>query len=260
MSGLVNKAFVLLKEKGLAATLRKTFIYLLDRLKVLYFEKRVRGLDSAEDRFTAIYRINYWGNAESVSGGSSTLESTANLREGLPRLFEAFSVKSIFDAPCGDFNWMRHVLEGRDLDYVGGDIVKPLIDRNNARFANRRVRFIQVDITRDDFPAVDLMICRDCLFHLSYADTIAALRNIVRANIPYLLTTTHMNDGLLRNSDIRTGDYREIDLFQAPYSFPKDALFRIGEDPKRLRVREMCLWDKRQVAEALAAFEAQTRP
>jgi hypothetical protein len=46
----------------------------------------------------------------------------------MPPLIEKFSIKSMFDAPCGDFNWMKLVLDKVKVDYVGADIVKPLID------------------------------------------------------------------------------------------------------------------------------------
>jgi hypothetical protein len=97
------------------------------------------------------------------------------------------------------------------------------------------------------------MICRDCLFHLSYADARRVLENFLASGIPYLLTTTHRNDGALVNRDIETGDFRMIDLFEAPFCLPKTPLARIDDwltpDPER----EMCLWSRDQVAHGLEA-------
>jgi hypothetical protein len=80
----------------------------------------VFALKNAEDRFTLIYKKKYRQNEESVSGFGSTLEYTANLRNKLPELFGKFSIKTIFDAPCGDFNWMGYILKENNLNYIRG--------------------------------------------------------------------------------------------------------------------------------------------
>src|ERR1700758_3448541 len=79
-----------------------------------------------KDKFTKIYKNNYWLSSESVSGSGSTLKYTRNLREQLPLIVADFGIKSIFDGPCGDFNWMQHVLPNLKVDYVGGDIVSEI--------------------------------------------------------------------------------------------------------------------------------------
>lgn len=59
--------------------------------------------------FTSIYRNNGWGSLESRSGAGSTLASTANIRRELPGLVERLNIRTLLDAPCGDFNWMKEV-------------------------------------------------------------------------------------------------------------------------------------------------------
>ncbi len=215
-------------------------------------ERHIFGLSNPEERFTAIYTLNYWRNKESVSGGGSSLAYTASLRQHLPELFKKFEITSIFDAPCGDFNWMPQVLNAYPLRYIGGDIVKPLVEKNQAQYASESITFLHVDLTKDAFPSADLMFCRDCLFHLSYADIRAVLQNFVNSQIKYILLTTHKNaDKSFANADITTGSFRKIDLFAAPFHFPTDALFRIPDwlapDPER----EMCLWSREQIISAL---------
>ena len=63
---------------------------------------------------------NRWGSAESISGAGSELAMTAGYRDQLAQLLPRF--KSMFDAPCGDLNWMHLVLERVEIDYSGGDI------------------------------------------------------------------------------------------------------------------------------------------
>src|SRR5688572_15166107 len=75
--------------------------------------------------FCRIHAANEWGTVESRSGPGSTLARTEHLREGLPRLLDELGVRSLLDAPCGDFHWMQHVVPHLDR-YVGVDIVPEL--------------------------------------------------------------------------------------------------------------------------------------
>jgi hypothetical protein len=243
-----------IQRVGTARTLLKIIgrPYELIRRKIAV--SKILSLPTAEQRFTWIYQNDYWQSKESVSGTGSTLRYTENLRKELPAIFLKFGIRRVFDAPCGDFNWMSHLLPEVDVSYVGGDIVKPLILSLEQRFRTDRITFVHIDLISGKFPQADLMICRDCLFHLSYADTRAVLENFIASGIPYLLTTSHKNDGAVVNQDIQTGSFRVMDLFAAPYNFPADPLVRIDDwvapDPER----EMCLWRRDQVASALAAF------
>jgi len=229
------------------------------RNKVLW--SRIQNARSAEEAFTLIYRSNYWSSGESASGGGSTLAHTEVLRAELPSLFERFDVETVFDAPCGDFHWMRHVVERTGVDYVGGDIVEPLVAELNERYRAPNVRFVQLDLSRARFPVADLMICRDCLFHLSWEDTYFLLRNFCDSEIPLLLTTTHYGDVLpAESSDIKTGGFRKIDLFSSPYCFSPETLAEIEDwvDPNNRR--KMCLWNQDQVRAVLGSLREALPP
>jgi hypothetical protein len=167
--------------------------------------------------FQRIFHLNLWGNCESVSGEGSNLERTLAIRSALPDLLARHGVRSMVDAPCGDFFWMKEVT--LDLDsYVGADIVPELIAQNNARYASARRRFIVCDLVEELLPRADLVFCRDCLGHLSYAETRRALDNFRHSGATWLLTTTFT--GPRENHDIDTGDWRPINLERAPYGFP----------------------------------------
>ena len=257
MFKLFKKTIISLKQKGLSKTITKIINYLSNILKQRGFNEKVLTLKDTEDRFTLIYKKNYWGNVDSVSGYGSTLESTAKLRNKLPELFEKFSIKSIFDAPCGDFYWVNYVLKENSLNYIGGDIVAPLIESHNLNYKNNSTKFIHIDLTKEIFPDSDLMICRDCLIHLSFNDIQLVLENFIRSNIPYLLTTTYVDTDNFKNKDIVTGDFRKIDLFAAPFYFSKDVSFRIEDGPPDNHSgekREMCLWTRQQIIDALKRF------
>lgn len=102
--------------------------------------------------------------------------------------------------------------------YTGGDIVPEIIAEATRRHGTPGRRFLVLDLTRSPLPAADLLLCRDCLVHLSYADIAKAVANIRSSEIEYLLTTTFTKES--RFTDIVTGDWRPIDLEAPPFSFP----------------------------------------
>ena len=226
------------------------------KLQQKAFRKMLPRL-SIQERFTKIYEINYWGNSESKSGDGSTLELTNNLRQELPKLFDKFSIHTVFDGPCGDFNWMRHVVTSTNIIYIGADIVAPLIE-NNKKYANSHIKFLKLDLTKDKLPKADLMICRDCLFHLSYQDTLLLLNNYLESNTQYLLTTSYKNQPVFENKDILSGHFRKIDLLSSPYFFNSKPLYKIDDWLPGEHPRYLYLWSRNQVAEAVIALKSHT--
>jgi hypothetical protein len=106
---------------------------------------------SLEERFTLLHELGIYHGNESLSGEASSLGETRALRDALPSLFHRHRVRAILDVPCGDFNWMSTIDLG-GANYVGGDIVRELVARNNALFKSvgRAFRF---STRRDDRPA-----------------------------------------------------------------------------------------------------------
>ena len=201
---------------------------------------------SAKSRFDQIATDNLWGSGESLSGSGSEIGRTERYREELIRLMRTQGFGSLFDAPCGDLNWMHLVLGELDVAYVGGDISPAIIKRNRQLFPD--LEFIEFDITSDAFPEAAIWHCRDCLFHLSYRDIERAFRNFVKSEIPYALLTTHA--GLIRNVDVESGGWRYIDLRRPPFSLPKPrkrlADYEFGDLP-----RFVGLWSRDQIEGAL---------
>jgi hypothetical protein len=205
--------------------------------------------------FEHIAAKNLWLNGESRSGDGSTLSYTRQLRAALERFLRDFAVKSIFDAPCGDFNWMRTVALDEDVSYVGGDIATSLIAANKEKHHAPRRRFIEFDIVADAFPEADLWFCRDCLFHLSNAQIFAALRNFARSKIGWLMMTNHITTNGFRNVDGKAGGFRLVDFYEPPFRLPRDVLFRTTDYIDPYPPREMCVWTREQIATALAETE-----
>jgi SAM-dependent methyltransferase len=172
---------------------------------------------SLEERFAQIYETNLWLDAESRSGTGSNLDETAKLRVALPPLLHRLKARRLLDVPCGDFNWMSQVdLSG--IEYIGGDIVESIVQADRERYESRTRRFMKVDLTGGPLPQADVILCRDCLVHFSFANIFAAFRTMRESGAEYLLTTTFPNRQA--NKDIVDGDWRPLNLEQAPFLLP----------------------------------------
>lgn len=221
------------------------------RLNRLLHEKLLFRLASKENVFTSIWRNNYWGSDESLSGPGSTLDYTQEIRQKMPSMFGEYNIKSVFDAPCGDCHWMQHVLEGANFTYLGGDIVGELVSTNKNKFANAKVDFIKFDITTDIFPVADVWLCRAVLYHLSNRDIYLALEQFAASNIQYILTTSHLTGDMHVNKDIKTGDWRLLNLTLPPFNFPRTSLWEIHDYVEPHPAATLTLWTKTQIEEVL---------
>ena len=65
---------------------------------------------------------------------------------------------------------MKLVAQEVDIDYIGIDIVQDIIEINNKLYQNSNINFDIGNICKDALPACDLLMVRDCLFHLSFED------------------------------------------------------------------------------------------
>jgi SAM-dependent methyltransferase len=176
---------------------------------------------SHKDIFSNIYRDKSWGGDESASGPGSTRARAETFVPDVIALLKSLNIRTLLDAPCGDFNWAGAVADAVE-SYVGVDVVPELIAANAQSAgggAGAPLRFLCADLTRDPLPRADLILCRDCLVHFSFADIRAALRNFRRSGATWLLTTTFI-DPNRRNENIRSGGWRPLNLEQPPFRFP----------------------------------------
>jgi SAM-dependent methyltransferase len=256
---MLTKVLRSVRDHGLLTTFRKATARLPFR-RFLWQRKlrelhRMFGTMPRSEIFEYIYRRNIWASPESASGSGSTLKATESMRNHLGQIVKEFEVRSIYDAPCGDFNWMRLVMERSPqiVRYVGADIVPEIIRRNERRFGSKRIMFVVRDIVVDRFPSglpFDLWMCRDCLIHLSFLDILRMLENFCSSEIKYMLTDTFL--GAIRNMDIDTGHFRLNDLFAEPFSFPREAVkYRLNDYIEGDPPKEMVLFAREDIAAAL---------
>ena len=184
--------------------------------------KNIFSHKTLKDRFTYIYSSHYWPSKESVSGPGSEIENTKNIRKELLKLIQKNNIKIFLDIPCGDFNWIKNIIN-KDIKYIGGDIVKELIDRNNKKFSQTNVQFIEFDILSDRLPSADILLCRDCLIHFSYKNIKKFLNNFVNSEIEYLLISSYESNrnNSEQNYEIDDGDFRPLFLMKDPFNLPE---------------------------------------
>lgn len=222
-------------------------------------EARALRDQPAQDVFARIYRENLWGSDDSRSGSGSDLEQTKWIRRALPQLCRELEIRSMLDIPCGDFHWMKEVdLAG--VAYTGGDIVPELVE-SNRQFAGEGRQFVKLDLLEDELPQADLVFCRDCLVHLSFADIQTALRNICGSGAKWLLTTTFPRAGA--NEEIATGQWRVLNLERAPFCLPAPRRTIVegcttGEG--RYGDKSLGLWPVETIARALSGRREAGRP
>jgi hypothetical protein len=178
----------------------------------------------AETRFSRIYADGIWRNGEvdlPASGRGSSLAATETVRANLPAFLNDLGVRTLLDIGCGDFTWMRTV--ALQQSYVGVDIVRSVVEKNSIEFDSSNRRFLYANAITDDLPDADAVLCREVLFHLSFADILQLLANVAARPRRYLIATT--DDVIGFNADAATGDFRLLNLRRKPFRLPEPIAF-----------------------------------
>lgn len=215
--------------------------------RIRFRDRRAKSVQSSHQQpaasvFSEIYAENRWGNTETVSGPGSQKEVTQPLIAPLNDWMNRLNVHTLLDLPCGDSNWI-FALDLEKRQYIGGDIVPELIEQTRLKHAAFNRQFQVLDVIKDQLPAADLLLCRDCFVHLSNELILQALLNISTSDVRYV-ALTHFPD-FPRNYDIPTGQWRPINLQLPPYNLPKsEAVIEEwspeGIDPRYRKV--LALW------------------
>lgn len=182
-----------------------------------------------QSAFEGIYKNNIWlvKDGESKSGDGSDLAATRRVIEPLQKLLRELDCKCLVDLGCGDFNWMRLVVANAAFQYVGCDIAKSVVEQNTQKFQSDVVRFQHLNACEQELPAGDVVICREVLFHLSFEDIARVIENVRSSGATYFLTT--LDKSIWFNSNIVSGDFRNINLLIRPFHLP-EPIMTIADD------------------------------
>lgn len=220
-----------------------------------------------------VFEHKNWSTGPGIprSGEGSSTAWTEGVREALPSLFSKYGVKTFLDAPCGDWFWMQHV-DLSQVSYIGADISGDLIENHQATHARPGVTFQHLDITSDPLPEADMMMCRDCLFHLKETLRWDFFRNFAASGIEYLLTTiNHVPE----NPRLRwNGNWKPFNPMLPPFSLPaplqmiheyprdlpddwQEILAQIRKEKVDVAARSMGVWHRDQILDTLKAAQEQ---
>jgi hypothetical protein len=135
-------------------------------------------------------------------------------------IIKKYNIKSISDCPCGLFeNWM-YMVDLSNVRYIGHDINDLAISRNKKVWADKS--FIELDLVNEILPMTDLIICRDCLFHLPNDFVVSAIKNFKESGSTYLLATEHRwiknNIELTPEELSREAGFRQINIEIEPFN------------------------------------------
>ena len=198
---------------------------LVAALVVLLYREFAREPDESERRkrtFELIYAERGWGAGEQGKGSSgvgSTLEFTKLYRVFLQDFLAAHGIHSVVDAGCGAWEFSQ-AIDWNGIDYLGVDIVAPVIEANQRRFGAANIRFAVADIVRDELPPADLLLVKDVLQHLSNADVNRFLAQLPRYRHVLIVNDVHPGSLTGELKDIRSGEFRTFDPSQPPHSLP----------------------------------------
>jgi chemotaxis methyl-accepting protein methylase len=104
----------------------------------------------------------------------------------MPALLRKYNIRSINDAPCGDFNYMKEInLTG--IKYTGFDIANELTELNIKKYKKKNLDFIHFDVVNEVLPFCDMILSRDMLIHFSYKDSLKTIENFKKSGVKYLL-------------------------------------------------------------------------
>lgn len=223
------------------------FGYRAQRLRTVH--RRFANM-TTEQAFTEIYATNLWGGEHGTfrSGdGSAREELVRPYVETMKSEFGRIGAQNmtVVDLGCGDFEVGRR-LAPLCRCYVGVDIVRPLIDRNRARYGDDRVSFEHLDIVQEEPPQGDVCLVRQVLQHLSNRQIAAVLPKLARYRYCYVTEHHPSADSFSGpNIDKPQGPDNRIPcgsgvfLEEPPFSLPRDRYKLILEaygHPNEMRI------------------------
>ena len=143
--------------------------------------------------FYLIFKSFHWRdynkveNNQSVSGLGSDIKVTEKLVLELGSFIKNNQIKSLLDIACGDFIWMKNILnDNKNLKYRGLEIVKEIVEKNNKKYSNSRIKFDCVDVINSKFPDnYDLILVRDFFIHIKNEDIKKIIEKIKSSNCKY---------------------------------------------------------------------------
>ena len=188
------------------------------------------------EAFTRVYETHIWGdNNDPTYQGSSGVGSDIryNSKTYVPFLrnfIKKYKIKSVDDLGCGDFRIGLLIYNDLNVNYLGYDAYKKVIDHNLDRFKDYggAYRFIHSDFSsihdRHNIEPADLCIIKDVIQHWPTANIISFMDYIIASKkFKYILICNcykgdqpgRQNDASYRR-DIKPGEFSSLSIKHYP--------------------------------------------
>ena len=140
----------------------------------------------SKKKFSIIYYTGYWKNhkSSSLSGAGSNIQKNSIFLKKLSFFIKNKKIRSVTDIPCGDFSWFKK-LTLSNINYLGGDIVPDLIQRNKIKYRGKFNKFIILNIKTDRIPDADFLIVRDLFIHFNDKEIFQYLNNLKKSKFKF---------------------------------------------------------------------------
>ncbi len=211
---------------------------------------------NTEQIFTEIYLKNSWGNEETRSGPTATVDRTREFRELFPELLTSLGIESLLDIGCGEWNWQKHV-QFNGVSYIGVDHVKAIVESNQRNHTSDTVVFETMNVLTDPPETADLWLARDVWCVMSYEQIAAFVEQFLKSQSAYLaLTSVEREDA---NTDGVAGICRPLDLTKEPFAIgaPKKFLY---DSEEWFRRRTLVVYTREQIMDWWQQNQGQFKP
>lgn len=180
---------------------------------------------------------------ESLCGGGSWKAQAGDARVFIQEKINEHKYETILDLGCGDWNWMQEI-DFQGANYLGVDADAEMIYNNSVKYAFNGIAFKYADIFSMDIPEVDLVICRDVLFHVRLELGLSLINKLKERSRLHFISTSFNQTG--KNQDPRPyckiedwGFYR-INLLEDPFNLKKNLVD--SREEKRIPSRSINLF------------------
>ncbi len=183
-------------------------------------------------------------NDESLSGPGSWKKNTRVVVKFINEAIEKYQIKSILDLGCGDWNWFNEI-DMTDVCYTGWDADEQMIQDNQSKYGSDSINFCVKDIVTESLPDVDLIICRDVLFHIKLDLSVPLVRKIQKAG-KYFVSTSFReepaNKDIRKYCDIENWGFYNINLNRSPFDLLGSEIDFSLETTSNNQNRYICLY------------------
>jgi SAM-dependent methyltransferase len=166
----------------------------------------------------------------------------------LQRLFNETEYITIVDYGCGNWELMKHIYIRPEVQYLGIDLVKHIIDNNIQQYERSNIHFREIYRQGDAMQLTgDILIIKDVMQHWPNAEILTFLRDIL-PNYRMAIITNDFCKWLATPRDIGPGGGHCFDLRDPPFSLRAELILDWQSANKR---KHVLLW-KRDPADGLA--------